>query len=275
MLSFETYNFLMSSSGVIADSATPSVLECPTPIAATPPQPVSPVHTPASTTTTTSPQVLQPPPLRSSSLFEKLTDDNYNEWKVDMTAFLVSEGLFDVVEGTEGHFGGAGGGEEQFCAKQSRACAEIRQYVSASQLVYCSDDDPMLIWSALATAHAGQKRANINSLRRQFHKLRLGNEEGMLAFLERAQHMASLLNEAGVAVSDDDLIFFITSGLPSSYAPFLTSLDSLPDSEHILDSVLALLLAEHRRQMSIPSSTSTFPIPDEIVVSTPYSPSHT
>lgn len=250
-----------------------------TPTVVTPPQSLPPIQTPVIAAPVAPSQA--PPPRAAPGYFDKLTIGNYDEWKTHITAVLMNDGLLGVVDGTECHPGGEEGIEKvkSFRAKQALARAEIILHLSPSQLVHCSYDDPALIWNALATAHAAHKRIAINTLRRRFHKLYLNHDETMLEFIERVQNMASILNGAGVSVSNDALIILITSGLPRSYDSFLALLDTLPESEYNLGSIITLLVAEYQRQIFTPLHSHENRMPaaavlttlEEIVVSTPYS----
>lgn len=167
-----------------------------------------------------------------------------------MTAVLVRKRLFGVVDGLEGPSGGAEGTKKvkRSHNRKARARAELILHVSPSQLIHCSHEDPAVIWTALATAHAGYRRSTINSLRSRLYQLHLEGSETMLAFVQRARHVACLIKEAGGKVSDNDIILAITTGLPSSYDPCIASFDTLPDSEYNLVTIVAELIFEYQRQ---------------------------
>jgi gag-polypeptide of LTR copia-type/Zinc knuckle len=120
--------------------------------------------------------------------------------------------------------------------------------VTPSQLAHCRDTDPMTIWNNLITIHSSRGRSTIIALRRRFHRLRLEQTETMSAYVARVRHIAFLLEEADVTVTDDDIILAITSGLPRSYDSFLISLDATSDDDYTLAHVIARLVNEHQRQ---------------------------
>jgi hypothetical protein len=70
----------------------------------------------------------------------------------------------------------------------------------------------------------------------------------MSAYIARVRHIAFLLEEADVTVTDDDIILAITSGLPQSYDSFLISLDATPNDDYTLSYVIARLVNEYQRQ---------------------------
>ena len=182
--------------------------------------------------------------------FDKLTDGNFHEWKIYMEALLTRKNLLDYVNGTERHPGGTEGSKKvkEFYRKQSEARAEIILRVTPSQLAHCRDMDPMIIWNNLITIHSSCGRSTIIALRRRFHRLRLENSETMSAYVARVRHIAFLMEEADVIVTDDDIILAITSGLPHSYNAFLISLDATSDVDYTLTHVIARLVNEYQRQ---------------------------
>ncbi|KXN91524.1 hypothetical protein AN958_12766 [Leucoagaricus sp. SymC.cos] len=89
-------------------------------------------------------------------------------------------------------------------------------------------------------------------------KLCLEQSKTMASYIACGRHLARLTSDAGHTLSDDDLLLAITSGLPHSYDVFLVSLDTLPDSEYVLDTVIPRLINEYTRQSIIgPSHTHT------------------
>ena len=191
--------------------------------------------------------------------FDKLADGNYFEWRIYMEAFLIRKQLLQVVNGTTRHPGGTEGSKkvQEFYRKQAEARAEIILRVSPSQLAHCRNADPMVIWNDLANIHSSHGRSTIIALRRRFHRLRLERGESMSAYIARVRHLAFLLEEAKVAVSDDDLILGITSGLPHSYDSFLISLDATSDSNYTVNNVIARLINEYQRQHQFPPRPQT------------------
>jgi hypothetical protein len=186
-----------------------------------------------------------------TEIFDKLTDGNFHEWKIYMEALLTRKDLLDYVDGTQRHPGGTEGSKKvkEFYRKQLEARAEIILRVTPSQLAHCRDTDPMIIWNNLVTIHSSRGRSTIIALRRRFHRLRLERSETMSAYIARVRHIAFLLEEANVDVTDDDIILAITSGLPHSYDPFLISLDATSDSDYALPHVIARLVNEYQRQI--------------------------
>ena len=190
--------------------------------------------------------------------FDKLTDGNFHEWKIYMQALLTRKDLLDYVDGTQRHPGGTESSKKvrDFYRKQSEARAEIILRVTPSQLAHCRDPDPMTIWNNLITIHSSRGRSTVIALRRRFHRLCLEISKTMPAYIARVRHLAFLLEEADVTVTDDDIILAITSGLPRSYDSFLISLDATPDDDYTLAYVITHIVNEHQRQQPHHQSTT-------------------
>ena len=107
-----------------------------------------------------------------------------------------------------------------------------------------ADPDPMTIWNNLITIHSSCGCSTIIALCRRFHCLCLKHTETMSTYVAWVWHVAFLLEEADVTVTDDDIILAITSGLPRLYDSFLISLDATPDDDYTLAYVIACLVNE-------------------------------
>src|SRR5271154_3512655 len=94
----------------------------------------------------------------SETAFDKLTDENYFEWKIYMEALLTCKGLLNYVDGTLRHPGGTETSKKvrDFYRKQAETCAEIILRVTPSQLSHCRDSDPMYIWNNLTNIYSSR-----------------------------------------------------------------------------------------------------------------------
>jgi hypothetical protein len=112
----------------------------------------------------------------------------------------------------------------------------------------------MIIWNTLIDVYSPHGRSTIISLHCRLYKLCLEKTEAMSTYIARAQEVAGLLSEAGHTLSNDDLLLAITSSLPQSYNPFLISLDTLPDLEYSLDTIIPRLINEYTCQSLTPTA---------------------
>ena len=130
-----------------------------------------------------------------------------------------------------------------FSKEAREALAEITLHVRLPQLSFIQDDDPAIVWNALATVHQARGMATRLALHRTF--LHLQKTDGpMQNFISEARRIAFQLTEIGIAVDDEDIILVLTRGLPSTYKNFIIILDSTPTSQLTLDYVISHLLNE-------------------------------
>ena len=192
--------------------------------------------------------------------FEKLNDSNWGQWRMLMKALLVKKNVWEVVDGSETLPTGSPNSKPvcAFRRKQAEALAEITLHVGLPQLSFIRDDDPAIVWNALATVHQARGMATRLALRRSF--LRLQKTDGpMQNFISEARRIALQLTEIGIAVDDEDIILVLTGGLPSTYENFVITLDSTPTSQLTLDYVISRLLNEEARQAATSRSELEHP----------------
>ena len=77
-------------------------------------------------------------------------------------------------------------------------------------------------WTALAARIASHSRSRVTHLKRQLQNLKQGSKS-CLEFIQGAKSMANQLSAVGKPVEDEDILFYIVSGLNPSFTPFLTS----------------------------------------------------
>jgi hypothetical protein len=93
--------------------------------------------------------------------FEKLNDSNWGQWRMLMKALLVKKNVWEVVDGSETLPTGSPNSKpvRAFRRKQAEALAEIMLHVGLPQLSFIQDDDPAIVWNALATVHQARGMA--------------------------------------------------------------------------------------------------------------------
>ena len=167
-----------------------------------------------------------------------------------MEALLTRRHLLPVVDGTERHPGGNEGTKKvhEFYQRQAEARAEIILHVTPSQLVHCNNPDPYIIWTMLLNIHLPCRCSTVLALCRHFHHLCLKKTESTPSYVSRIRHIAFLLKQATITVTDDDMILVLTARLPHSYNNFLVSLDTLPNSEYTLTIIISRLNNEYQCQ---------------------------
>ena len=191
------------------------------------------------------------------TLFEKLNEKNYADWRYMMEALLIEKDLWDIVEGTEVRPAGSVNSKavRAFVKKQQVARAKIILHIEASQLPHARYEDPQEIWENLEQVHRARGFATRLALRREFLYMQKREDQVMNAWISDVKNAAFRLESSGVAVIDEDVILALTAGLPESYSTFIVALDNLSTDQLTLPNVVTRLLNEEVRQNhSTPSS---------------------
>jgi len=186
----------------------------------------------------------------SESLISKLNGSNYYEWKMLMEALLVQRGLMEYVDGSKAKPVGSPNSKavKDFMKRSAEARTEIVLHVEISQLAHVRDPDPTAIWSTLETVHCARGFATRLMLRHKFLTLRKSDKMSIQAWVAEVRRITFQLQEVGVDVSNEDIILALTLGLPSSYEPFIISLDTTPSDQFTLDYVIVRLTNEEAQQ---------------------------
>ena len=189
--------------------------------------------------------------------FSHLNDSNYAEWAVRMEAILVRKGLWSMIEivvDVEGKDAATIATElkkkkkERSVDKMAEARAEMVLRVEDGQLSHMRTRDPMEVWETLRHVHRAAGFATSLALQRKFLTARKGEAQSMQAWIGVIQSLAFRMEEAQIAVTDQDRILALTMGLPTSYDTVIINFDSTPADQLTLDRVITRLLNEETRQ---------------------------
>ena len=184
------------------------------------------------------------------TLFEKLNDGNYADWRIKMEALLEEKELWTVVSGEETipHTGPNSKGVKAFIRKQRLARAKIILHVENSQLPHTRYGDPKEIWDSLTRVHRSRGFGTLLSMRRKFFSMTKDHSQSMQAWIAAVRQAAFELESADFEVRKIDLIIALTQGLPESYSSFIVSLDATPPDQLKVDILIMRLLNEETRQ---------------------------
>ena len=208
----------------------------------------------------------------SSARFQRLNNTNYAEWSLRMEAVLVRAGLWGMIYPEVTHTKEDGMEKDastialeleaalkaRTIAKMNEARAEIILRLEDGQLSHClRSNDPRVVWLVLESVHRAAGFATSLALRRKFLTLKKTPSETMQAWIGQIQALGFRLEQAGIAVSDQDKILALTMGLPPSYDAVIINFDSTPSDQLTLSHVISRLLNEEVRQASgQPSNTN-------------------
>ena len=155
----------------------------------------------------------------------KLGESNYKTWKTDMTDVLLNEELWRIVSGKDK--GPTGGSEEKKAAWESRAARaaaiirlamedKIRARYTAEELM----DDPVTLWKKIAEDRKAVVVLDKNYLITQLHQEKLEDRGSVTAYVDAINTIIDNLATCVKKVDDNDHWFYLTNGLPASWAVF-------------------------------------------------------
>jgi hypothetical protein len=134
--------------------------------------------------------------------FDKLNESNYDDWKIQVEAYLEDQNLFCVIDGREEEpqTGPNSKAVRAYNQKRRQARAKIILAVEPSQLPHTRDQDPAVIWDNLSKIHCARGLGTLLTMRRKFFgmsiPLALVSHLGLLLFvmLHIALRNATALN---------------------------------------------------------------------------------
>ena len=181
---------------------------------------------------------------------EKLTSENYLHWKFNMKMYLMSQDLWEIVEGTERLPGGANQLQQQkFKKRGNQALASISLSVSNSVQLYVRKcKTAKEAWDALANHFEEKTLCRKVFLHRKLYSLRMSGETSMVDHVNSVRDIADQLETLDDAVSEKYLVMILLSSVPDDYNNLLTTLETLEEEKLTWDYVRDRLLTEFERR---------------------------
>jgi hypothetical protein len=118
------------------------------------------------------------------------------------------------------------------------AQAELILHAEAGQLSHMCSRDPMEIWVTLQHVHHAAGFATSLALRRRFLMMKKMRTETMQTWIGRVRGLAFRLEEAGIDISEQDIILMLTMGLLVSYDVVIINFDAMVTELLTLDHVI-------------------------------------
>jgi len=94
-------------------------------------------------------------------------------------------------------------------------------------------------------------------LKKEFHHVKMKEDETMSAYIARVKTLATNLREAETESSDEDVAYVSLAGLLDSYESLNMSLASLPNNKFTSTEVKRVLLTEYDRRKTRQDEVST------------------
>ena len=180
---------------------------------------------------------------------EKLTAENYHEWKFNMKMVLIGKDLWEIVEGTELMPTTRDANRlSKFRKRENQALALICLSVSPSLQIYVrSAKTGKEAWDSLAKRFEEKTLTRIISYRRQLYSTRMVSGS-MIDHVNNLKTISERLESLDDGVAEKDLVMILISSLPENYNNLITTLETLKQEDLTWDYVRDRVISEYERR---------------------------
>jgi hypothetical protein len=179
------------------------------------------------------------------SNIEKLTENNYELWKVHMKSVLVYNDLWQYVDGTEVK---PRENAHDWIKKDSKALALINLSISHSQLNYVKKAETSKgAWDCLKGIFESKGPVRKATLYKQLLRMKKKANVTITQHVNDFTSKAGQLEEAGIEIPDELLSIMLLNSLPEEYENFSVAIESRDDIP-TLEVLKAKLKEEEARQ---------------------------
>jgi len=161
------------------------------------------------------------------SNIEKLTENNYELWKVHMKSVLVYNDLWQYVDGTEVK---PNENAHDWIKKDSKALALINLSISHSQLNYVKKTETAKgAWDCLKGIFESKGPVRKATLYKQLLRMKKKANVTLTQHVNDFTSKAEQLEEAGIEIPDELLSIMLLNSLPEEYENFIVAIESRDD----------------------------------------------
>ena len=186
----------------------------------------------------------------NNSRVQKLTGENYYDWKFDMRMLLIGKGVWDIVTGDEVLDEEAPNKEKlSFKKRENIALSTICLAINQGLKIYVrSAKTSKEAWDALGNHFEEKSLSRKIKYRRQLYALRKGKEITMTEHINKLKTIAEHLEALDDAVLEKDLVMILISSLPEDYNNLITTLETLNEEKLTWEYVRDRILTESERK---------------------------
>ena len=178
---------------------------------------------------------------------EKLTDTNFHSWKRKIQLLLAYRDLEDYIHEDRPTDPDA---QQKWDRGDRKAQAVIGLSLSNEHLEHVSDvSSAKEMWHTILDVFERHTLLNKLAARRKFYTVTMEQGEKVLTYINRVQHLASILKSMKVEIDDKEMAMAVLNGLPARFDSLIVALDALgnEDKDFTLDFVKSRLLQEEQR----------------------------
>lgn len=162
---------------------------------------------------------------------EKLDENNYDSWSIQMKSVLIHGGHWKIVSG-QLKSNSEGVNKDQWEAEDEKALASIFLGVKPTQLGYIRNCKTSYeAWQKLEKVHMPKGPLQKVSLYKRLVNLVM-TEENLIQHLNEFAEVCEKLSENGITIQEELLVIILLSSLPPAYENFVIAMetrDELPN----------------------------------------------
>ena len=178
---------------------------------------------------------------RSGGIITPLNEKNYATWKMQTKIFLMREGLFSIVDGSEVEPTNVDG-LAKYKARKNRALGSIVLAVKPRLLYLLGDPtDAKEVWDILQETFQSKSWANRLRLKKKLYSTKLLPGEDMQNHLKTFIEIFDELAIIGDALPKEDKVICLLASLPETYSTLVTALEAteeIPSWSMVTDRLL-------------------------------------
>jgi len=176
---------------------------------------------------------------------EKLTEENFDSWKLQMKSVLVYNELWAYVNGTKLP---RNEDDQEWSMKNEKALALIVLSVSKGQLSHIKKPRTAKeAWDQLTTTYESRGLVKRATLYKQLYRTRKEPGMAMSKYISEFTTKAEQLEEAGITIPADLLSIMMLGSLPIEYENFRIAIESRDEIPNI-EALKSKLIEEEARQ---------------------------
>lgn len=184
-----------------------------------------------------------------SQLEEKLGTANYATWCIDMKWFLVSKGLWAIVEADALPIDSEEDDLEEEAKNNGKALAvmglNVEKFHKATIAACASAKEA---WERLKAQFQAKSTARRLQLRKDLHQLKLHSSETIPQYVARGRALYDELLSIGHTIEEQEVAWSVLGGLSGDYINMVTTIEAnATNGELELDDIMAKLMIVEQR----------------------------
>lgn len=181
----------------------------------------------------------------NSQSLEKLNEDNYESWKLQMKSILICNELWSYANGDEVK---TEGNRQEWTKKDQKALAMIVLSISRGQLNHIKKAETShAAWAELEQIYESKGPVRKATLYKQLYRMKKDPDTSMAKYLNDFTSKAEQLTEAGINIPDDLLSIMLLGSLPEGFESFTVAIESRDEIPSVNNLKIKLLEEEARQ----------------------------